>query len=353
MTIKPRARDLGIPFDGAPGPLNAITDVPGIAVGHVTLIGGDRVRTGVTAVLPAGRDHVFRRLPGGYVALNGNGEMTGTHWLDEAGLLEGPLMLTNTNSVGIVRDAVVSWLAARAGPDHDFSLPVVAETYDGCLNDIAGRHVTAAHAHEALDRAAGGPVAEGCVGGGTGMITHEWKGGIGTSSRLVLTAGRRFTIGVLVQSNYGLRRQLTIAGVPVGREIAHSMPRIRKRDGSIIAYVATDAPLLPHQCKRLARRAGMGLARLGSVANDSSGDLFLAVSTASPGTEEGLSVWRAIPAGDAISPLFQAVAEATEEAIVNALVAAETMTGIDGNIVHALPHDELRAVLARYNRLAG
>jgi D-aminopeptidase len=349
-----RARDLGIPFDGQPGPWNAITDVPGIAVGHLTRIEGDSVRTGVTAIRPVEAAAVLRRVPGGYFSLNGNGEMTGTHWLEESGLLEGPVLLTNTHSVGVVRDAAVAWMVehAQSGAAFDFYLPVVAETYDGVLSDINGQHITAAHARAALDDARSGPVAEGCVGGGTGMITHEWKGGIGTASRVVELAGQRFTVGVLVQSNYGERWQLTIAGVPVGREIVHSLPQIgRHRDGSIIACIATDAPLLPHQCKRLARRAGMGLARLGSVAHDSSGDLFLAFSTAAPDTADGLALWRAVPDGDAIDPLFQAVVEAVEESIVNALVAAETMTGLGGTTVHALPHDELRAVLARYNRL--
>jgi D-aminopeptidase len=319
----------------------------------VTLIEGAAIRTGVTAILPAGHDAPLKRLPGGFSSLNGNGEMTGTHWLEEAGMLEGPVMLTNTNSVGIVRDATAAWLVRRAGAGLDFALPVVAETFDGALNDINGHHVTTAHAHAALDGAKAGPVAEGCVGGGTGMITHEWKGGIGTASRRVAYCGRDYAVGVLVQSNYGLRSQLTIAGVPVGREIAHSMPQIRKvRDGSIIACIATDLPLLPHQCKRLARRAAMGLARVGSVARDSSGDIFIAFSTAAPETEDGFAVWRTLPSGDPISPMFQAVVEATEEAIVNALVAAETMVGIHGNIVHALPHDELQQVLARYNRLA-
>jgi D-aminopeptidase len=354
MTTKPRARDLGIPFDGVPGPLNAITDVAGVAVGHETIIAGASIRTGVTAILPRGPGRVFERVPGGFFSLNGNGEMTGTTWIEESGLVEGPIMITNTHSVGVVRDAVVAWMVerAKAGEAFDFYLPVVAETYDGVLNDINGQHVTAAHARAALDAARSGPVVEGAVGGGTGMITHEWKGGIGTASRLAESAGKTWTVGALVQSNYGERAQATIAGVPVGREIPDQLPEIhRRKDGSIIVILATDAPLLPHQCKRLARRAGMGLARLGSVANHSSGDIFLAFSTAVPETVDGLARWQAIPDGDAISPLFQAVVEAVEEAIVNALVAAETMTGLDGNTVHALPHDRLRAVLAKYGRL--
>ena len=355
MAKKPRARDLGIPFDGTPGPLNAITDVSGVAVGHTTLIEGGDVRTGVTAILPAGQAGAHRSLPAAYFSLNGNGEMTGTHWIEESGLLEGPVMLTNTHSVGVVRDATVAWLHKNAPPEVEarFFLPVVAETYDGVLNDINGHHVRAEHAHAALDQARTGPVAEGCVGGGTGMITHKWKAGIGTASRQVTVLGHLYTVGVLVQSNYGEREQLTIAGVPVGREIAHSLPgRAAEKDGSIIACIATDAPLLPHQCKRLARRAAMGLARLGSVALHSSGDIFLAFSThQARTTADGLSTWQALPHGAAINPLFQATVEAMEEAIVNAMVAADTMSGLNGTQVHALPHDELRAVLARHGRL--
>ncbi|MFC5522263.1 P1 family peptidase [Polaromonas jejuensis] len=355
MPNKPRARDLGIPFDGTPGPLNAITDVAGVAVGHTTLIEGSAVRTGVTAILPAGQEGAHARLPGACFSLNGNGEMTGSHWLEESGLLEGPVMLTNTHSVGVVRDATVAWLHQNAPPGGGsrFYLPVVAETYDGVLSDINGQHVRAEHAHAALDQARTGPVAEGCVGGGTGMITHKWKAGIGTSSRQVTVLGQAYTVGVLVQSNYGERQQLTIAGVPVGREITHSLPGVQaSKDGSIIACIATDAPLLPHQCKRLARRACMGLARVGSVAMHSSGDIFLAFSTQQPAdTADGLSVWQALPHGSAIDPLFQATVEAMEEAIVNAMLAADTMTGLNGTVVHALPHDELRAVLARHGRL--
>ena len=352
-----RARDLGIPLDGTPGRFNAITDVPGVRVGHCTLIEGDHVRTGVTAILPLGQDGALERVPGAFFSLNGNGEMTGSHWLEESGLLEGPVMLTNTHSVGVVRDATVGWLhrqAQRLQPADSahFYLPVVAETYDGVLNDINGQHVRAEHAWAALEQARSGPVAEGCVGGGTGMITHKFKAGIGTSSRVVNVLGKAYTVGVLVQSNYGQREQLTVAGVPVGREITHSLPGApAQKDGSIIACIATDAPLLPHQCKRLARRASMGLARLGSVAMHSSGDIFLAFSTQPPTRQDGLAVWQALPHGPAIDPLFQATVEAMEEAIINAMLAATTMTGLNGTVVHALPHDELRAVLARYGRL--
>ncbi|HEY3049496.1 MAG TPA: P1 family peptidase [Polaromonas sp.] len=355
---KPRARDLGIPFDGTPGPFNAITDVSGVAVGHTTLIEGSSVRTGVTAILPAGQQGAHARLPGAFFSLNGNGEMTGSHWLEESGLLQGPVMLTNTHSVGVVRDATVAWLhqrALRSRPDSlsHFYLPVVAETYDGELSDINGHHVQAQHAHAALEQARIGPVAEGCVGGGTGMITHKWKAGIGSSSRVVSILGQAYTVGVLVQSNYGERQQLTIAGVPVGREITHSLPGVQaSKDSSIIACIATDAPLLPHQCKRLARRASMGLARVGSVALHSSGDIFLTFSTQQPGqTAQGMALWQALPHGAAIDPLLQATVEAMEEAIVNAMIAADTMSGLNGTVVHALPHDELCAVLARYGRL--
>ncbi len=357
---KPRARDLGVPFEGAPGPLNAITDVAGVLVGHTTLIadppGGATaaegvVRTGVTAILPRGRqlsDPVFA----GWFSLNGNGEMTGTTWVDESGFLEGPVMITNTHSVGVVRDAVIRWRVAQGGADltgYWWSLPVVAETWDGELNDINGFHVKEKHVFEALDGAAAGPVAEGNVGGGTGMICHGFKGGIGTASRRV--EGAAWMIGVLVQANYGLRRQLRIAGVPVGRELAGPV-KDGEENGSIIIVVATDAPLLPHQLKRLARRAALGLARVGSTAGNGSGDIFIAFSTANPGAAnpDHPVTLKMLP-NDQLNPLFDAVAEATEEAIVNALVAAETMVGKGGRKVEALPHDELQEILRRYNRL--
>ncbi|MBL9216500.1 MAG: P1 family peptidase [Opitutaceae bacterium] len=353
----PRARDLGVPFDGRPGPLNAITDVTGVEVGHTTLIRGEGalvvgqgpVRTGVTAILPRGRDD---RAPvfAGWHALNGNGEMTGTAWIDESGILDGPIMLTNTHSVGIVRDAVIQWqVRHRRSPGEVWwSLPVVAETWDGWLNDLNGFHVRPEHAFAALDSARGGPVAEGSVGGGTGMICHEFKGGIGTASRLT-PAG--YVVGVLVQANYGLRGQLRIAGVPVGREIPEG--RIRDEEaGSLLVIIATDAPLGPHQLRRLARRPTLALGRLGSISGDGSGDLFLAFSTgnAVPTQAGQPGTVRMLPTGD-LSPLFAAVVEATEEAIVNALVAAETMTGRDGHTALALPHDRLRAILARHGRL--
>ena len=357
-----RARDLGVPFDGTPGPLNAITDVPGIEVGHVTLISGggpQAVRTGVTAVWPRGKQFappVF----GGWFSLNGNGEMTGTTWLEESGLLDGPVMITNTHSVGVVRDSYIKWRVARArqaGIDlsDEWSLPVVAETWDGFLNDINGFHVHDADVSAALDSAKGGPVAEGNVGGGTGMVCYGFKGGIGTSSR---KAGP-YTVGVLVQCNCGRRPQLRIAGVPVGQEIpgnepyAANYPHAGEDVGSIIIVVATDAPLLPHQTKRLARRASLGLARTGSVSGNGSGDIFIAFSTANPdaGRTTGLVNLTMLP-NDEMNRLFEATAQATEEAIVNAMVGAQTMTGYEGHTVIALPHDRLKQVLEKYNRLA-
>jgi D-aminopeptidase len=363
---KPRARDLGVPFDGTPGPLNAITDVKGLEVGQVTLISGEGklvvgqgpVRTGVTAVFPQGRS--FReRLFGAWFTLNGNGEMTGTTWLRESGCLGSPILITNTQSVGVVRDAVIEWNVKR-GPagdsSGDFSLPVIAETWDGFLNDIDGFHVRKEDVFAALDGAKPGPVAEGNVGGGTGMVCHGFKGGIGTSSRIFGPADGGYVVGVLVQANYGTRETLTIAGVPVGREITDLAPkpgRAEAKEGSIIVVVATDAPLLPHQLERLAKRVALGLALAGGRGNDSSGDIFIAFSTANPEVAKtsGLAQLTMLP-NERINPLFRATVEATEEAIVNALVAAETMTGINGNTVYAIPHDRLREVLRKYNRLA-
>ena len=363
---KPRARDLGVPFTGTPGPLNAITDVAGVEVGHTTLISGDGplvrgkgpVRTGVTAILPKGRgfrDRVFA----GWYTLNGNGEMTGTTWLEEAGFLGSPILITNTHSVGVVRDAVIEWNVRRGGGGDysgDFSLPVVAETWDGFLNDIDGFHVTKSHAFAALDSArGGGPVAEGNVGGGTGMICHGFKGGIGTASRVLAKDDGGYTMGVLVQANYGSRSLLTIAGVPVGREISDLLPVSKEPDedaGSIIVVLATDAPLLPHQLKRLARRIPLGIGLVGGRGGNTSGDIFIAFSTANPegSKTSGLATLTMLP-NEQITPLFNATAEATEEAIVNALVAAETMTGVDGHTVYALPHERLREVLRKSDRL--
>jgi L-aminopeptidase/D-esterase-like protein len=359
---KPRARDLGVPFDGTPGPYNAITDVKGVEVGHTTLISGSGklvvgqgpVRTGVTAVLPRGKDStdpVF----GAWFTLNGNGEMTGTTWLEDSGFLDGPVMITNTHSVGVVRDAVIAWRVKKAPPDqngYDWSLPVVAETYDGDLNDINGFHVKPEHAWNALDTAHSGPVEEGNVGGGTGMVCNEFKGGIGTASRLVDPKYGGYTVGVLVQCNYGWRSQLRIAGVPVGREIQDH--KVRDNDvGSIIVVVATDAPLIPTQLKRLVRRVSLGLGRDGSFSGDGSGDIFVAFSTANPeaAKSKGLRQISMLPNED-LNPLFLATVQATEEAVINAMVAAETMKGINDFKVIALPHDQLREVLKKYNRLA-
>jgi D-aminopeptidase len=359
---KPRARDLGVPFDGTPGLLNAITDVKGVEVGHATLISGSGplrvgagpVRTGVTAILPRGKtsqDSVFA----GWFTLNGNGEMTGTTWLEESGFLDGPVMITNTHSVGVVRDATIAWKVKQGRRDQEgywWSLPVVAETYDGYLNDINGFHVKPEDAFHALDTAHGGPVEEGNVGGGTGMVCNEFKGGIGTSSRLLDAKLGGYSVGVLVQCNYGQRDQLRIAGVPVGKEIPDHT--IRDEDvGSIIVVVATDAPLIPNQLKRLAKRVSLGLARDGSYSGGGSGDIFIAFSTANPGAGEnqGVRQLHMLP-NDDLDPLFLATVQASEEAIVNAMIAAETMTGINGHTAIALPHDRLREVLRKYNRLA-
>lgn len=358
---KPRARDLGVPFDGNTGQFNAITDVKGVEVGYTTLISGDgknAVRTGVTAILPQGKN--FKgRVFAGWHALNGNGEMTGTTWITESGGLGSPIMITNTHSVGIVRDAVIEWGLKKGitdGYSGDFSLPVVAETYDGLLNDINGFHVKKEHVFQALDSAKSGAVAEGNVGGGTGMIAHFFKGGTGTASRVVKEKEGEYTVGVLVQANYGTRQFLNIAGVPVGREIKDLTPQINRDDagqGSIIVIIATDAPLLPHQLKRIAQRAALGVGVMGGRGENSSGDIFLAFSTANvaeASKDEGLSNLTMLP-NDKISRLFWATEQATEEAIVNAMVAAETMKGYNGNTVYALPHDKLREALKKYNRL--
>src|SRR5437762_10174656 len=360
---KPRDRDLGVPFDGKPGPLNAITDVKGVEVGHTTLISGDGalkvgtgpVRTGVTAVLPRGKDskdQVFA----GWFTLNGNGEMTGTTWVEESGFLEGPVMITNTHSGGVVRDAVIAWRVKNGPPDEDsywWSLPVVAETWDGYLNDINGFHVKPEHVFHALDSAHSGAVEEGNVGGGTGMICNEFKGGIGTASRVLNTKHSGYTVGVLVQCNYGRRDQLRIAGVPVGREIQEQRTRKDEDIGSIIVVVATDAPLIPTQLKRLAKRVSLGLGRNGSYSGDGSGDIFIAFSSANPSAvgSKGLHQLTMLP-NDALDPIFLATVQATEEAVVNAMVAADTMTGINNHTVIALPHDRLREVLKKYNRLS-
>ena len=357
---KPRARDLGIPFDGTTGTLNAITDVAGVEVGLVTLISGEGklvpgkgpVRTGVTAVLPRGKnstDQVFAA----WFTLNGNGEMTGTTWVEESGFLEGPVMITNTHSVGTVRDAVIAWQMKKQGKTFQpWSLPVVAETWDGFLNDINGFHVKPEHVSQSLDQAASGPVAEGNTGGGTGMMAHGFKAGTGTSSRRFEIEGSNYTVGVLVQANYGARQRLTIAGVPVGREITDLLPkRAPDGTGSIIVVVATDAPLLPHQLQRVVKRASLGIAKNGGLGENSSGDIFIAFSTANAGAgkETTMATLKMLP-NDRINPIFAATVQATEEAIINALVAAETISGVDGNTVYAIPHDRLKQVMKKYNR---
>ena len=365
---RPRARDLGVPFVGTPGPLNAITDVAGVTVGHTTLIEGagalkvgvGPVRTGVTAILPRGHDTLARPSFAGWYSQNGNGEMTGTTWVDESGFLEGPVLITNTHSVGVVRDAVIRWRIKAAPPDASgywWSLPVVAETYDGYLNDINGFHVKEPHVVAALESASGGPVPEGAVGGGTGMVCYGFKGGIGTASRTLEREHGGYTVGVLVQANHGQRRQLLIAGVPVGQEMPPDADRAaleaaRGELGSIIIVIATDAPLLPHQLKRVARRATMGLARTGSTSGNGSGDIFIAFSTANPDAfkASGLATLEMV-SNEQIGPLFEATVYATEEAIVNALVAADTMVGADNHRVEGLPHERLREILKKYNRL--
>ncbi|UCE12168.1 MAG: P1 family peptidase [Candidatus Heimdallarchaeota archaeon] len=360
-----RARNLGIPFDGEPGKNNAITDVEGVEVGHSTIISGDGslvvgkgpIRTGVTAIFPSAKS--LEEVYSAYYSYNGNGEMTGTIWIEEAGRLKGPLCLTNTHSVGIVRDAIIEWSLQKNLQKSTFfwRLPVVAETYDGLLNDINGFHVKREHVFEALESAKGGPVKEGNNGGGTGMVCHQFKGGIGTSSRVLSKLG---TIGVLVQANYGARSHLTIAGVPVGENIPTMMPEIHLKQknqrsmetGSIIVIVATDIPLLPYQLKRLAKRVPAGLARVGGYGGHSSGDIFLAFSTANKFKDSTIRNISVETLNDShISSLFKATAEATEEAIINALISAKTMKGINDNVVFALPYDELKSILRDYNRL--
>lgn len=383
---KPRARELGIPFNGTPGPLNAITDVTGVAVGQTTVIRGDGrlvvgrgpVRTGVTAIFPRGNSS-SEPVMAAWWTLNGNGEMTGTTWVEESGFLWGPVTITNTLSVGVVHDAVIEWAIKKKYDEFLWALPVTAETWDGGLNDINGLHVTKEHTFQALDAARGGRVVEGNVGGGTGMVCHSFKGGIGTASRKLPAGAGGFTVGVLVQCNYGGRQRLSIAGVPVGPKIRgyeqclslatppsdwkKELPRCdapssgqaqaeRQELGSIIAIVATDAPLLPHQLKRLAKRVSLGIGRMGGIGGDSSGDIFLAFSTANAGAANAdslvsVQMWP----NDRINGLFEATIDATEEAIVNAMVAAETMTGADGYRVYALPTDQVVSLLRAAGRI--
>ena len=368
-----RARDLGVPFDGTPGKLNSITDVPGVEVGYTTLIRGEGkletgkgpVRTGVTAIIPRGHDSLNDPVYAGCFSLNGNGEMTGTAWVEESGFLEGPIVITNTHSVGVARDAVIAWRIKHGAADttgYWWSLPVVAETWDGWLNDINGFHVKPEDIFHALDTAHGGAIEEGSVGGGTGMICYEFKGGNGTASRVVSVAvagggnpgaqkaSRAYTVGVFLQANFGRRSQLMIAGVPVGKEIPGEV--YKEESGSCIAVVATDAPLLPNQLKRLARRVSLGLARTGTISGNGSGDLFVAFSTANPNTADPNQITHSVETipNDLMDPLFAGVVQATEEAVVNALVDNHSMTGRDDHHVEALPRDRLRQLLKKYHR---
>jgi len=359
----PRARAIGIPFDGAPGPLNAITDVAGVEVGYTTLIEGEGplvvgqgpVRTGVTGILPRGHARPTGAVFAGVHSLNGNGEMTGFVWIEEAGRVDLPITITNTHSCGVARDATLRWVVARgAGAlDEAWGLPVAAETYDGHLNDINGFHVRESHVFAALDGARGGALEEGSVGGGTGMVCYGFKGGSGTASRRVEAAGRTYTLGAFVQANFGAREQLTIAGVPVGRHLKDAPAGVGDA-GSIIGIVATDAPVLPHQLKRLARRCGLGIGRSGAIAAHTSGDIFLAFSTANAGAvatavDDGPVNVEMLPEA-ALTPLFTATIQAMDEAVLNALVANRTMTGRDGVTIEALPHAPVRALLARHGR---
>lgn len=364
---KPRARDIGIPFSGTPGEYNAITDVKGVEVGYSTIISGNGknvmgkgpARTGVTAILPRGKSN--NPVYANWYTLNGNGEMTGTTWITESGFLEGPVMITNTNSVGVVRDAVLKWYVKKGWYKEDFwyTYPVVAETYDGFLNDIYGFHVKESNAWNALDSAAGGFIKEGNVGGGTGMMCLGYKGGTGTASRVVKIKDSSYTVGVLVQSNFGAKRNLTIAGVPVGKELKDTLnyefkapPSYQPGDGSIIVVVATDAPLLPHQLKRIAARVPIGIGIAGGRGENGSGDIFIAFSTANVNAfqRENFTTITEFP-NDLINPLFEATAQAVEEAIINAMVAAETMEGINGNKAYGLPHKMVIDVLKKYNRI--
>ena len=374
---KPRARSLGIPFDGTPGPWNAITDVPGVEVGYATIIEGDSVRTGVTGIHPRGPAGAADPVAAGFFSLNGNGEMTGVSWIAESGTFSLPAAITNTHAVGVAHAGIVAWTAKHHPQLGDeWSLPVAGETWDGYLNDAHGHHVTEATVIDALEAARGGPVEEGSVGGGTGMICYEFKGGNGTASRRVDYRGTGYTVGVFLQANFGSRPELTLAGQPLGRLLAGDGPAAADAPpepgtaspepgtappgaGSVIAIVATDAPLLPHQCSALARRVTHGIARTGTISSHFSGDLFLAFSTGNPGGFSGHH-----PAPDAgpgydqlrfvpwarMNPFFAAVVQATEEAVANALVANEDMTGRDGHHVPALPRDRVAALFRAARR---
>jgi D-aminopeptidase len=361
---KQRGRDIGIPFSGTPGKYNSITDVQGLEVGYKTLIRGSGrleygkgpVRTGVTVILPKGKTNLG--YPAAWFSLNGDGEITGIPSIEDYGIGYGPIGITNTNSVGIVRDAIGEWCFKKFSEgevvDFSFGLPVVAETWDGILNDINGFHVTKEHVWQALDSAKGGKIEEGNTGGGTGMVLYEFKGGSGTASRIFTIDSVKYTLGVFVQANFGRRNELTVAGVPVGKEIPEPEPVIdegKRKDGSIIVIVATDAPLLPGQLKLVAKRITHGIARTGTYSHDGSGDIFLALSTVAPstGNKPSILIWNALQKYD-LNPVFEATVEATEEAIINALIAAEDMEGINGNKCFAIPHERLKEVLKKYNR---
>ena len=369
---KPRARDLGIPFVGTPGVFNAITDVQGVEVGYSTIISGKGentvgngpVRTGVTAIFPRGKAKKFSPVYANWYSLNGNGEMTGTTWVTESGFLETPIMITNTNSVGVVRDAVLKWYVDTdwySGEDWWYTYPVVAETYDGFLNDIYGFHVKEKHVLEAIENSSSGQIAEGNIGGGTGMMCLGFKGGTGTSSRVLKIKDSSYTVGALVQSNFGAKRNLSIAGVPVGVELKDTLnsvfngpPKSRRQegDGSIIVIVATDVPLLPHQLKRIAQRIPLGIGIVGGRGSNGSGDIFLAFSTANEGAfnRDDIASITSMP-NDLLMPVFEATVQVVEEAIINAMIAAETMEGINGNTSYAIPHDVLVETLKKYNRI--
>lgn len=362
---KPRARDLGIPFDGKTGTYNAITDVPGVLVGYKTLITGKGdlrrgqgpVRTGVTVILPKGKSD--EGVPAAWFSLNGDGEMTGLPYIEDYGMMYGAMGITNTNSVGVVRDAIGAWnvkhFSKGDNVDFSFGLPVVGETFDGLMNDINGFHVTKEHVWDALDSAKSGAIKEGNVGGGTGMSLFHFKGGSGTSSRVIKIDTANYIVGAFIQGNFGGRKDMIIAGVPVGKEISDLMPvfNTKEKDGSIIAVIATDAPLLPSQLKQIAKRVSLGVARTGGLGRNSSGDIFLAFSTRTPIPNEKntLETWQTLPK-HVLDRVYQATVEATEEAIINALIAAEAMEGINGNKLHALPHDRLKEIIKKYNRLA-
>ena len=369
---KPRARDLGIPFVGTPGVFNAITDVQGVEVGYSTIISGKGentvgngpIRTGVTAIFPRGKAKKFSPVYANWYSLNGNGEMTGTTWVTESGFLETPIMITNTNSVGVVRDAVLKWYVDTdwySGEDWWYTYPVVAETYDGFLNDIYGFHVKEKHVLEAIENSSSGQIAEGNIGGGTGMMCLGFKGGTGTSSRVLKIKDSSYTVGAIVQSNFGAKRNLSIAGVPVGIELKDTLnsvfngpPKSRRQegDGSIIVIVATDVPLLPHQLKRIAQRIPLGIGIVGGRGSNGSGDIFLAFSTANEGAfnRDDIASITSMP-NDLLMPVFEATVQVVEEAIINAMIAAETMEGINGNTSYAIPHDVLVETLKKYNRI--